>query len=315
MADGPAPGRILDNPYDKRCPDYTTDGYQAVRDIILAALPDVDPVTHLQDIWTAENTREKAAWDAQEEADRILRQQQQQQQQQPQGEPQPGPQPQPQLAQADQLHAAVAQQLPATSGLDIKIAKGKAIDSVTSTACPYARERLKNYKYIDIWYFSEEGIRLTTTTRGTAGCEGLGIVPSADGIQLRPTHDLKPSKFAIADEYLDWPTISQARHLFLQLIAELGWRPDIIQMFHEFFYKLDGHELGQTGSSGRATLAQYEATVRRKWHDLVERRQETFDLAEISATVMYQCERIVTKRIELARDQKEVERDTQVCFT
>lgn len=75
--------------------------------------------------------------------------------------------------------AAPAQPLPITSK-GIQFTKGKAISHLSDQVCEYARNRLRKFKYVEMWYFTRQGLEATKSKNTSIG-EGYGFVDTKQG--------------------------------------------------------------------------------------------------------------------------------------
>ncbi|KAH8091367.1 hypothetical protein BXZ70DRAFT_482736 [Cristinia sonorae] len=259
--------RIEINPYNQQCPNFGADEYEEIRILFSQARPDDDPIAHLETAWKTRNEQDKALWDAQVEAD---------------GPPEPVPPP-PRLPRA----ANPGQPL-------LTFTAGKRVGRIGDQICAYARNRLRNFEYLPLFYCTAAGIEATKAS-STALSDGYGLVPSENGLQIRPCNEFKAYQHVVPDENLSWAEVSDASYLFMAEIKALDWPRETVLAIHSFFYQLETHELRRR-EGGLEVLVHYQAIVRKSWHDHIDRKVELFDISKIDDEVMADCKEIVASR-------------------
>ncbi|THH14540.1 hypothetical protein EUX98_g9601 [Antrodiella citrinella] len=275
--------RLEVNPYEQRCPDFTSAAFRGIRETMLAAQPDADPVAQMIAAWEAGNTNDKITWDAQVEADRVRREAEEREPQDPPGAPPVDEEP----------------PLPSNPNDVFKFVEGTKVRNLPHKSCPYARSRLKDRKYIELFYFTLTGMKLTKISNASFG-EGYGLVSTTDGLQFKSLTDLKAYKKVVHDENLSWSEVAQARSVLLHEMNTMGYPDAILNSFHAFFYNLEMHSVRHK-TYGEQILVQYQADVRREFYDRLEQKRELFDIAIIDEAVMMQCEDKVRDRVEADR--------------
>ncbi|KAH8074942.1 hypothetical protein BXZ70DRAFT_1013155 [Cristinia sonorae] len=254
--------RIQINPHNQHCPDFTAAAFQGLRDLIVGANPNADPIEQLENAWKIQNDSEKVLWDAQVAADAL--------QQPPPVPPQP---------------------VPATIPGDgappkITFTKGKAVSRIPSQMCAY----------VPLFYATRAGLEATKTSSTTVSNEGYGLVTTSQGLQFQPCNEFKAYAHVIPDEELSWADVSEASRMLLSEIKTAGWEEDVILALHAFFYNIDGLDLRWL-EDGPEIMVQYQVIVRKKWHDEIDKKTpDLFDISRISDEVLNDCKEIVASR-------------------
>lgn len=235
------PDRLLVNPYDQLCPDFAAPHFQAIRDGALAANPDADPAGDLAAAWRVGNDQLKVQWDAQVAADEVFRQQQEL------GLPIPGnpnQQPPPGVPDIPQPLTEVIPPIGQGAIPSMKFTKGKQVDLLSDQVYVYTRHRLKRGLYVELFYFTKEGLRLTKTSNTSIGSENaLSFISTDTGLYLQPFNEVKAYRHVIPDKNLSWAEITEARYLFLSEIEAVGWDPEAVTAHHAYFYNLDSSDV------------------------------------------------------------------------
>ena len=163
--------------------------------------------------------------------------------------------------------------------------QGRPVDDyIDPRPMQYALNKLETGDYIDLWYFTDEGIheaqQLTTTTTE----EGLGIEKTDETITLKSTTSTRPSKNAIPDQALTWHELSIAKILYLEYIKKADWPTKHVEAMAAFFVNLEVHPMRRK-EHGERIIIEYQAKVRRLWHDKLK-RNVGFDISIINNNLM-----------------------------
>jgi hypothetical protein len=143
--------RIETDPNLQICPDFASDAFAAIREVLIAASDSTHEETaaSLTASWEAQNAINKAAWAMQEEGDALLR------------EEQANLAREAQTALQAQLDKDAADELREAEKKKPKMHTFNATKSIGADVIqrpsPYALERLRKFEYIELWYFSSEG--------------------------------------------------------------------------------------------------------------------------------------------------------------
>jgi hypothetical protein len=133
----------------------------------------------------------------------------------------------------------------------------------------FALDKIKNMEYVELWYFTSEGIHDASKITPTAVDDTFGLLRTDTGLALQQIKASKASHNVLCDELLSWEQIATARHNILD--AASSWPNKHREVLAEFFMNLES--LKATGSNPRALIS-YQATARRQWHT-TERRWPT----------------------------------------
>jgi hypothetical protein len=153
-------------------------------------------------------------------------------------------------------------------GLDNKVPKevrwddNKQIDdSIVLCPCEYARNRLKNWEYVPLWYFCPEG-----------RAEALTECRKSTDDACKQDHELT------------WGQFGLARFNFLANIRSYNWPKHYIDSLFNFFRNVCTHNL-RLRNGGERILLLYASRVRREWHDSLE-RGEGFNIGIINERLL-----------------------------
>ncbi|KAF8814959.1 hypothetical protein BYT27DRAFT_7324376 [Phlegmacium glaucopus] len=122
----------------------------------------------------------------------------------------------------------------------------------------YALNKLRDFEYVELHYFSVEGCAEAAKHDHTVAKDTFSLTSSDDRLLLKPTVALRPS----------------SKNNMLHHMSKEGW-PDQ--------HVLNGHRLRQQ-IDGDAVLIIYQAQVRREWHETLKATDDTeaFDISVIN---------------------------------
>ena len=92
-------------------------------------------------------------------------------------------------------------------------------------------------EYVELWYFTTEGILDVSKLALTTPDESIGLVRTETGLAIQPIKALKASWNAILDESLSWEQIVMARHNVLDAAAK--WPKEHRRSMVEFYMNLE----------------------------------------------------------------------------
>ncbi|KAF8879175.1 hypothetical protein CPB85DRAFT_1259438 [Mucidula mucida] len=278
----PAPpvARIIVDPHLLSCPDYSLPFADTLRTHLATsqAITEVDAAKLLSDLWAAQNTLEKAAWDAQAAADKVVADETASLRLE--------------RAEKDKLDAAQAIQdeLDAIRDKRPKLgafAADVAVGDDTEPRIPaYAEEKLKNKKWVGLYYFTIAADLEARRSRLTVNPDGMTWVANdgdASGSSYSLAPNVKPSKNVISDSDLSPDDFTYASDHFLRQIKRFNWEKPHIDILTNFFYLIKSHPIRATDEGPRA-CQRYADEVRQQWHSRMAAGELTFNIGLINNT-------------------------------
>ncbi|KAF8799156.1 hypothetical protein BYT27DRAFT_7121176 [Phlegmacium glaucopus] len=152
---------------------------------------------------------------------------------------------------------------------------------------PFAINKLKNFDYVELSYFTPEGCAAATEDRDvvrTTADEAFGIAEINGIMALKPIASLKAAKNVIKDKDLTWRQMTMGKNSMLHHMNKLGWPEKHINALAHFYFKLEDHPM-RLRPNGDEILLIFQAVVRREWHDALERK-EGFNIANINEATL-----------------------------
>jgi len=130
----------------------------------------------------------------------------------------------------------------------------------------YAIQKLKQFKYVELWYFSPDGYRDAARESRSTADDALGITKNDDVLTLKPTASVKASKNALLDHELPIAEFFQAKNTFLQQAKMANWPEKHINALSFFYWNLEVHPM-RILPHGDKIILTYASRVRHQWHD------------------------------------------------
>jgi len=165
---------------------------------------------------------------------------------------------------------------------------GSAItDQIPLLPHEFATRKIKAAEYVDLWYFTTEGLKEASMATLAANDDTFGLLKTEAGLAFQQIHATKASRNAITDEHLSWDQIMTARLNIIAAVTTHGWPPKYTMTLAKFYINLEG--LKATGTNPR-TLIHYHAIARKTWHAALKGQGTPFDLSIVNTTLLGQIE-------------------------
>ena len=171
---------------------------------------------------------------------------------------------------------------------------------------PHAAARIKAMEYVELWYFTPEGIKDASQKAPTAVEDTFGLLKTDTGIAFQPIKASRAAQKVAQDETLSWEQILLARHNLLNEAFSAGWPEKIRMALSEFYVNLEA--LGARGKNTRV-LVLYHAVARRQWHAALKGIGTSFNLSNISGTLFSELENQIREK-----DNEEVRKQASAIF-
>ena len=250
--------RIERDPSLEVCPDFASPDFQPIREMLTqAGRSNEEAIQSLTDTWVTNNNNRKEIWRLQEEAEAAQRAEQQRLRDE-QAE-------QERLRreeEAEQERIQAEKKKPKINDFD----ESKAIDdTITPNPSPYAINKLSNFDYVELYYFTKEACAEAHLQSRSSAEDAFSLASSEDGLVLRSIAAAKPSRNVVLDRDLTWSQFGVAKNNYLRQISKLKWPPKHIEALTTFFFNLEIHEY-RNKIKGDEALLSYACRSRREWH-------------------------------------------------
>ncbi|KIK78725.1 hypothetical protein PAXRUDRAFT_54756, partial [Paxillus rubicundulus Ve08.2h10] len=152
--------------------------------------------------------------------------------------------------------------------------------------CPsqYAILKLKNFEFIELWYFSPEGCRDAAKSSSSTMEDTFSISKVDDVLTMWLIAALKQSRNMVNNCDLSISDFFRAKNNFLIHIEQASWPKKHVNALAEFFWHLENHPICNC-RHGDAVMLLYAHHVRRSWHDDLKRRS-AFNISKVNNTLM-----------------------------
>ncbi|KAF8063142.1 hypothetical protein FPV67DRAFT_1505242 [Lyophyllum atratum] len=276
--------RLDRDPNLDACPDFSSDPFEPMRALLRnTGMTDEAAVVTLRDAWTAHNTQLRECWDREAEdraAEAAARGEQHQQQQQQQQGGQPGQQEEPEEERPAEREKKMRSKLRA---LEPELAVGGVLSPRPSS---YALNKLANFEYCELWYFTQEGCEDAQRTHRTEADDSFGMSRVGELVTLRPVASVQASKRALQDNNLTWEQFHYAHRSFIKFLLKAGWPDEHVQALLRFFLELENSPYIDR-ENGKQIVLTYQARVRRSWMDsMKDSNERVFNIALINNELM-----------------------------
>ncbi|KAG1883874.1 uncharacterized protein F5891DRAFT_1243021 [Suillus fuscotomentosus] len=254
-------------------PDFAGNAYAGIRADLQAATNQTEEevVTRLSDTWNADHNARIAEWNQDQEAEAERARITQEDAERAQRE-----------AEAEKERLEAEKKKPKMNGFDEASSVG---DYLTPRPAQYAIQKLTNFEYVELWYFSPEGCRDALKSSRSIAENDLSITRTDDQLTLRPTSAFKASKAAIADHELSFSIFLRAKNLFLVQISKAKWPRPHIDALSLFFWHLENHSIRNNSDIGDMVILTYASRVRQDWHDRLK-RDEGFNIGNVNENLI-----------------------------
>lgn len=266
------------NPSLEVCPDFTTDAYANICQDIHRATGETQEniINRLTESWTAGHNQRVAEWNQQREREAADEAEAEQARAEQERELRAL-----QEAEAERERVETEKKKPKMNSFNEAASVG---DSISPRPSQYAVQKLNNFEYVELWYFSPDGCKeALRTARSVADDYGLTRVD--DQLTLRPAYAFKASKAAVADHDLPFSVFLRAKNLFLMQLSKAKWPQTHIDALSLFFWHLENHTVRNNSDIGDLVILNYASRVRQDWHDRLK-RDEGFNIAIINETLL-----------------------------
>ncbi|KIK90741.1 hypothetical protein PAXRUDRAFT_151284 [Paxillus rubicundulus Ve08.2h10] len=248
------------DPSNEVCPDFTSVFYQPIHEALLANAENKQQVLdNLVQMWTAEHHLEILLADEAEEVCLVQVREAQC------------------LVDDETERERIEQEKkkPKMNSFDDEVEVGNIIIPRPSQ---YAILKLKNFEFIELWYFLPEGCRDAVKSSSSTMEDTFSISKVDDVLTMQPIATLKQSCNVVNDCDLSISDFFCAKNNFLIHIEQASWPKKHVNALAEFFWHLENHH-------GDAVVLLYAHRVRRSWHDDLK-RGSAFNISKVNDTLM-----------------------------
>ncbi|KAG6823695.1 hypothetical protein H0H92_009341 [Tricholoma furcatifolium] len=289
------------------CPDFTSADYEEARaDLRTDTINDEAAANMLKAAWTASNRADKAIWVRQQQADaeaaavRELEARERRDQN-----------------EADRRHE---DELARVEDQKKNRSKYLEIPDIPPPVTPpeilpaYAISRLQKGQYVELWYFTNEGLAHGLKTASTVNENAMVQSVEADGsVTWTPAAAARTATREVKrDRDITWEQFLIAYPRFLDAIEAADWTPQRVDMMTSLFQRIQAHPLRFTAEErDRRALLRYICEQRQLWHRAIDSPAKGWNIGIISGDILRMAVEDIRNE-DAAR--REAERDSYVCL-
>ena len=297
--------RIPFDPAVLQCPDYTSEAYTPARaPFVNDNTTNEQAIQLLINVWTTGNNLERLQWQEQRQndlaikADEILHKQE----------------------AAEQRARTLAQEQDALRKDELKRNKTKYIPIpnrpmptiIPVFASNYATKKMDKGHYLELWYYTNEGLDDAMRTNNTMDEDAMIISRNHNGSTswVSAAASQNSSK-VINDKDVPWEDFCQAVPRMILAMEEAGWPPERVHMLATFWGNLQVHKLRSSHDPlDQKALLLYQARQCRLWHLAIPSPQGAYDISIIDEQVMRK-----TKEEVYWEDRKTRDNERDFCVS
>ena len=124
----------------------------------------------------------------------------------------------------------------------------------------YAIRRIKDFEFVELWYFTSEGCIDTLQHQHTQNDDTFGLSKMDGMVTLKSVLSLKALKNIVPDTELTFRQMSMAKNTLIPSMSRYEWTEKAIQVFAQFWTQLEVHPF-QQWEHGERVLLVYQAHV------------------------------------------------------
>lgn len=258
--------RINEDPSDEVCPDYGAEEWQTVRQDLIDAQQELEPITHevaaqrLRATWTVIQRQKIARWNQQKEDDQqraeALREEEERRKAELDRE-------------AEEQRKEQEKKKPKINSLDPNCTVS---DWIAPRPSAYALNKIQQIEYVELDYFTPKGCRQAYYDQEKAHTnDTFGLTHVDNVVAFQPISSLKPSKNIRRDEELPWDELILAKNTLINIMSKSDvWPREHTMSLAAFYVMLETHQMRER-EHGNKIMATYAGRVRREWFDLLKK--------------------------------------------
>ncbi|KAG6825455.1 hypothetical protein H0H92_003650 [Tricholoma furcatifolium] len=276
--------RLTVNPNDAIRPDFASDDFAEARVALISDTIDNDgAVALLQKSWDAANAAEKAMWERQiradiEASDAAVRQDQDLRQREEE-------------QRRHEAETALAEERKKNRVKYIELSEAPPPITPPEILPTYATSRLQKGQYVELWYFTNEGIASGLKHAGSVDENAMAQSVDKDGVVTWiPAVAAKALREAKADRDLSWEQLLVASPRFIEAIHAAAWPEQRVRMMTNLFSRIQAHPRRYTTDVlDRRALLRYLCEQRQSWHLSIDTPTRGWDIGKLSESLISQA--------------------------
>lgn len=164
--------------------------------------------------------------------------------------------------------------------------------SLALRPAPYALKKLETGEYVELWYFTKEGLKENDLKHRSAQPTDavMGLSTAGGVLAVQSLDTMTSATKVVKDESLSFESMTFANKQYVKHIAEAGWRRDMVDDHSTFFMDIETHD-NVTTEEGQRALVVYESRRRIAFHEEIKNctKDEVCPLSKWNDTLYRKC--------------------------
>ncbi|KAG1796690.1 uncharacterized protein HD556DRAFT_1234065 [Suillus plorans] len=272
--------RIWNDPNLNICPDYVSEVFANIQaQLVNDNTTKAQVMQLLHNIWEANNNAIKVLWQQQVDNDREqqehLRRVNEDEQERLNQE------------KVEEQETACKEEKKKNKHKFLPILETGIPDDLTITPCSYVLRKLDNGEYVELWYFTNDGLD-EAKQKKTVNNDTMILSTLADGSTAWVSSaSMRSARAVVNDENLPFEEFCQACPRFLTAIEEAEWPQDRVRMMARFWMNIQVHQFHSLRDPiAQKSLLVYQSEQRKHWHIVVKSSVGPYDLSLVNEKVL-----------------------------
>jgi len=267
------------DPTNETCPNFRAAFFTAIRNDLIRASGETEDqvIQRLIESWSQDHQRRVVEWNEEQEENARIEAEAERARLAQEEEAQ-----RLQDAEKEKERLEAEKKKPKMNNFDDTLSVS---DILIPRPAQYAVQKVNNFEYIELWYFSPEGCKDASRNSRSVAEDAYGLTKIDDTMALRPLSAFKASKTALADHDLSFSSFLRAKSSFLVHISKAKWPQSHFDALSLFFWRLENHQIRNNSDIGDLTVLHYASRVRQDWHDRLK-RDEGFNIGIINESLL-----------------------------
>ncbi|KAG6874877.1 hypothetical protein C0992_006119 [Termitomyces sp. T32_za158] len=295
---------LIINPNEAIRPNFASEDYTAARNALIGGnIDEAAAVALLENAWNANNVAEREIWARQRRAEGEAEREREQQEREARERREE--------ARMQDEENARSEERKKYKTKYTEIIMLPPPDAPPEILPTYATTRLQKGQYVEMWYFTNEG--LDYGLRSASSADENALVQSVDkeGTAIwTAAAASKGAKAALDDRDLTWDQLSIAIPRFLDAIQAAGWPEQRLEIMTNLFTRLQAHPFRASRDPlDRMALLRYLSEQRRLWHQAVEAGTGAWNIGILNENLV----RMAADSVRKERNDREDAERARIC--
>ncbi|KAG6875883.1 hypothetical protein C0992_001927 [Termitomyces sp. T32_za158] len=272
---------LVNDPNEAVRPNFAAEEYAAARNVLIGAnLDENAAIALLENAWHANNAAEREMWERQRRAEGEAERERERQEVEARERREE--------AQMLEEESVRREERKKYKSKYTEIAMDPTPDTPPEILSAYATTRLQKGLYVEMWYFTNEGLDYALKSASSVDENALVQAIDKEGNAVWTTAAAsKGSKTALDDRDLTWDQLSIAIPRFLDAIHAAGWTDQRQAIMADLFTRLQAHPYRASRDPlDRLALLRYLLEQQRLWHQAVEARTGAWNIGVLNKNLL-----------------------------